>query len=113
MTDEIFKRIDALAAKLGVTASQIWAVLVKQARIEAVEDICWALFWFLLAGLLSRMAWHAHKKDEESSGEVIVFGVITAVVCIGVGMAFIAGTPGMILNPQYWALKRLAEAFGK
>ena len=33
---EVLKRIDALAAKLGVAADHVWAVLVRQAQVEVI-----------------------------------------------------------------------------
>ena len=113
MTDEILKRIDAMAAKLGVTAGQMWGVLVKQARIEAIEDICWGLFWLMLAAICARIAWKGYKSDEDLGDAVMICGSVVGIIFMLVAMGYIAGTPGMLLNPQYWALKELLKAVGK
>ena len=49
MTEEILKRVDALAAKLGVAATQLWAVLVHQARVRLITDVV-ELFLFAALG---------------------------------------------------------------
>ena len=39
LSPEVLAKLDALAQKLGVTAQYLWAILVRQARIEAIQEI--------------------------------------------------------------------------
>ncbi len=112
MTDEILKRIDALAAKLGVTVNHLWAVLVKEARIEALESIGWGLMWFTFSLYLTLFCKAAWKRDDRNLDVPIAVGAI-ALVCFLAACYEVSGTVGMILNPEYWALKEVMKAVGK
>lgn len=111
MTDEILKRIDALAAKLGVASDHLWRVLTQQARIEAIEDLAWAALFFALSGAsIWAIRWVIARRDDDNiPGELGVVSVIAALVFFVVACNCIAGTPGMFLNPEYWALKQILE----
>ena len=39
---ELLKRMDALAAKMGVTAQYLWAVLIRQAYVEGLTGLALA-----------------------------------------------------------------------
>lgn len=115
MNEEILKRIDLLAAKLGVTADHIWAVLVKQARVEAAEWIIWSLFWFILSGACAYMSRWLYKleKTGNRSHEVEEAYFLFAAVPSGIAFVIAAGCLANILtlfvNPEYWALKQIME----
>jgi hypothetical protein len=46
---EVLTRIDALAAKLGVTSEHVWRILVQQARVECFESAAWGALWLGVA----------------------------------------------------------------
>lgn len=113
MTDEVLKRIDALAAKLNVTAAELWKVLVKQARIEGIEWICWSAFWMIVSISMLKLTF---RLDEycKKPGNADWDGVQTVPAVIGVitflsSLGCLAGTPGQFLNPEYWALKQIMD----
>ena len=37
--DGILQRLDALAAKIGTTAAQLWQVYIAEARVETIRDL--------------------------------------------------------------------------
>ena len=73
VVDALLQRLDALAAKLGVTAQYIYGVYVAQARVEAVRDTLCAVCWLVLSVLLGYFACYRLVKwarlDHESSDE--------------------------------------------
>lgn len=114
---EILKRVDALAAKLGVTAEFLWSILVKQARIEvwtnvaviaAAAIVAWGLYrWWRSA--LRRS--DGNVVDLDSGGEFVslVFATIFAIVVVIGAFVAILQLPTLLLNPEYWALKQLFQ----
>lgn len=128
--NEILKRIDVLAAKLGVTAEIIWSILVKQAAIEAwrtgigavvvIGAACALLPWVYREIARSTAE---HKKTECGGGFCFDFTghwrggfagfMATTVACVVMLALLIAvvvdlaSLPTLILNPEYWALQQI------
>jgi len=48
---ELFSRLDAFAAKLGVASAHVWGVLAKQSVMDGITDFIWAGSFILLAGV--------------------------------------------------------------
>ncbi len=108
MNDEILKRVDALAAKLGVTVDHLWGVLIRQARIEWIEWIVWSILWFVLAavtGVLIRVIY----KREDGDGDLFITSAIFAAGFVVAGLFCLSNTLGLFLNPEYWALKQVTS----
>lgn len=85
MTDEVLKRIDALAAKLGVTADHIWSVLMRQARIEGIEWVLWGTLWLIVGSyMLNRTLWMWRMEQTHNDDHFIscIFGGIAGVLYI-------------------------------
>lgn len=114
MNEQILQRIDALAAKLGTTAQYLWGVLIRQARIEVIENIiCIAVFVAFGYAMFRVCAKYAHAwEDCDNFPEAMasVFSGIAVVICmIVVAVAFCSiWTP--LLNPEFWALKQVLGA---
>ncbi len=111
MNGEILKRLDALAAKLGVTADHLWGVLIRQARIEAYEWIAWGALWLALSCLTWYLTIKLYK-DDDKDGELLITMGIASLTTTVVGLICMSGTPGLLLNPEYWALKQVAAMLG-
>lgn len=109
MSDEILKRIDALAAKLGIAASHLWSVYVKQARIEAIECIGWGVMWLLISLAACFGARWLFKSDDEHEVGPFVLAILIAVAAFLIACAQFASTPGMLINPEFWAFKELTK----
>lgn len=118
MKDEIFKRIDALAAKLGVAANGVWNVLVAQARVEAIKEL---IGLGVAGGLgilgIGMLIWAVRKANAASNrcdGDVETFWGVTAVISgivalISVIYILCCATSWItpMYNPQYWALQQI------
>jgi hypothetical protein len=114
---EIWKRLDAAAEKLGVAAEYMWGVLVKQGYALAVADAVTAVLLLLvLLGLLHGMknAW-AYDYDGEEEGREMLMAVSGAFCAIGfcvLVVVFFGYARDAILywyNPEFYALKFVLE----
>ena len=110
---EILSRLDALAAKLNVTAQYLWGVLVRQARIEAVGDIALMLFLSgLTYGAYRIFKFMAAKIKAENFPDEWMFFTqgflifsMSVLTIVNIHTAIDILTP--LLNPEYWALQQI------
>ena len=117
MNEEILKRIDALAAKLGTTGEHIWGVLIRQTQVEIVSSIILAIVLVAHAIVLFKLAvWLYGKAEGQSSYNYEGWYVLMALSgCVSVILALVAigtlaGLPTLVLNPEYWALQQVLGA---
>lgn len=104
---QIMDKLDAIAAKLGVAASALWAILLRQAKVEGWQDVFWACLCILAAGWLIYFAHkYVDKKECEGVSLLLYIPVIILTIClyneIYEGISCLA-------NPGYWALQQLAK----
>ena len=111
MNEQTAKIIEQLANKLGTTTEFLWAVLMSQAKIEAILD---AFYIVASCGVIVLTTWYCLKYSEEISelqgkgvlaiflGIISVFAIMLSVACFGemITAAF---------NPQYWALEQILK----
>ena len=111
--NDVMKRLDAIAAKLGVAANHIWGVLVYQARVDAIEWIIWGVLWLAIAGSLVHCAQFAYsrKDDSERVEKAVTLGGI-AIVFTLLGLGCLSNILTNFLNPEYWAFKQLTAMLG-
>lgn len=106
MNEEILKRIDALAAKLGVTAQYLWGVMVREAKVEGSLDgglcvICAAVsFW------CGRRAVAMINSEDDVAILPIIIAFVTGVFALGFAYSSISG----FANPEYFALNGILKA---
>ena len=122
LKQEILTRIDALAAKLGVTADHIWLVLVKQAGVEAWMCGAIGVTCAILAVVAFSWCWklggqcHSIRESERhyGSGEGFLAGAffsgLAGVALTIATMVLLSGVPTLVMNPEYWALKQVLAA---
>lgn len=112
ISEELLERLDLLAQKLGVTIDHLWRVLVRQAYIE----VCYAIFWIILATFLTVLARYYIGKSidtfKESSkcpgGRIITSIVLGFVAFIFLLTAMIQCIDiGYLFNPEYYALEQM------
>ena len=116
--EEMTELLRELAAELGTTVEFLWAVLIRQAKIEIVEIGILAAFvgvgWFLMSEYL-RWAIPFYKNlDGYDNIEKelmlwtigVIIGVVLVVLTIIVTLS-IANLPTLIFNPEYWALRQI------
>jgi hypothetical protein len=113
---EMLKRLDALADKLGTTAAYLWSVLLKQARLDGIESL-------IAVGFLTALAVTAYKYGnkcfvyaEETDDDFYVGGYTLRVVmflCLGIACWYLSDAVEHFLNPSYFALHEVLETLGK
>ena len=115
---EVYQRLDALAAKLGTTVQYLWSVVLRQARVEIIQDLCLAIVFFLAIGLLSYVLKKLVKyiKDDAAgwndewsfiAAGLCIFGIVGSFAWLVI-MLYSVITP--LLNPEYWALQQVLNA---
>ena len=113
MNDQTAQLLNQLAQKLGVTTTYLWAVLVKEARIEAISETVWVLFAIgLVVGIVRYWKW-VKTLDRYDTDSPFVFGFIVSVVIFFFVIITLCNTgdiPTQLLNPQYWALEQVLQA---
>lgn len=114
MKDEILKRLDAIAATLNTTAAHLWDVLVRQARLEGIEDS--ALLALLLVGAYWLYRWTRsilNTDDDSEFNPIWLLICLLWIVCVALTLMCIYSIPLELFNPEYYALRELLHALGK
>src|SRR5579872_5645879 len=111
MKDEILKRIDALADKLGIASSELWKVLLQQARVEAYIDIGYVGLGLALivSGVLLIRRGVKMGEDWEEYPKFSLPGVLLAAFGIPLFFVYLHSTWTPLFNPSYWALQQILE----
>jgi len=100
--------IDALGAKLGLAAGQIWNVMLMQAKIEGIADIILAIVAAVVFVGCSWVVRYAYRELLDDDGPVIVIaGVGLIAMCVMFSYLFAAISA--LANPGYWALKEILK----
>lgn len=121
---EVFKRIDALSEKLGIAAGHLWQVLVRQAIAEAVASIVLVVLCVVGIIVAVKIIRWAAKFGEANKDNYSREWPPRAIVWTAISLVSLAVTiPGVfvnlyeavmyLINPEYFALQRILELFGK
>jgi len=114
---EIFKRLDVLADKLGVAAGHLWAVLVRQALATAVADL--VIVFLSAIGLVIAIkvflyGWKMGMEDDWDDGSNFFLslcgGIGTVLALMGVFSYLYEGIMYLV-NPEYFALQQILNLF--
>ena len=120
LSPEVLAKLDALAQKLGVTAQYLWAILVRQARIEAIQEIiclvlscavvCVAALW--LRSIIKRVkSFDGFMLDLPI---VEIMGFVATSVCgmvfLVISLCAVTNLPTLLFNPEYFALQQILGA---
>lgn len=100
-----------LSEKLGVAASHLWEVMITQAHISAINFIVVlsliSIIWITTIFVYFKYYFKELSRDDQLEYYIpITLGSIVLIVAI------IGNIPGIITrftNPEYWALKEIAE----
>lgn len=113
--EEILKRIDALAEKLGVASEHVWGVLVKQAVLEGAIGLS---LWVIATVGLSLTARFVTKELLEMAKykEDRLFGTVVPAVFVFIlvgipGITLLSTWIGKIANPEYYAFQEILSVF--
>ena len=100
MSDEVLKRLDALAAKVGMVGAQLWSALLANQR---VDGCMFMLFGAALLGLgygLHHSERRLHHDDEMAV--VVRAATVGALVLLGAWFMVYGGSH--LLAPEQYAL---------
>ena len=107
-TDQLGSFISEIAKQMGVAATHVYEILIRQQYVEGIGFLIWSIGLLILIsfiayclkkGIISRATWHE-------------FVVIPYIVCLFLFIVFIGcfyeGVLRM-MNPEYYALQDLFE----
>lgn len=112
--------IDALASKLGVAASEVYRVLIAQARVSAIKS---GIVLVLMLALIAFAVWITRKvfKDwdkvkrasiEDSAVIFVVLADLLACVAVFFAGDAVSNMISALANPQFWALDYILSHLG-
>jgi FtsH-binding integral membrane protein len=111
MNDNVARLLEQLASKLGTTVEYLWAVMVRQAKIEAVADVVYLTICVvvLVVGIKKLINWGKENDDYDFGvpGPITVFSIIGLLIVGVVSLALMSELITLIGNPEYWALKQI------
>ena len=116
--EEVLKRLDGLAAKLGVASQHLWEILVRQAIATGIADAVLALLFgvgVVVGYKLFVKQLLAFKATENYTDEgPYIFGMIGSGL---LGVVSLIASPICLysailelVNPQYYALHETLQA---
>jgi uncharacterized protein involved in response to NO len=110
VSKQIFDRLDAIAAKLGMAAGHMWPVLVRQVRVDGVRDLSVATALAVATFFLVKLTRWIYK--EETDGEVVWLWVgLVAIIVAASGLGYLYSGIGELINPEYYAFTGLKDLF--
>jgi len=124
LTQEVLVRLDALAAKLGVTAERLWDVLVASAALRWYS-VAEAGVLFAVSALIAVWGWRnanrrgwfiatgGTKYDETLWGLIPIAAVVSTGVCFVVTVVQIVSALKATAMPEYHALQQVLKLLGK
>lgn len=118
--EQATKLLEQLAVKLGTTVEYLWAVLVKQAYVNAITNLIFAGIAALVILIGLAFIPKIMKLDSTDGGYDIssrtlgwiIYLIITG-ACLITVIACTIPAITELANPEYWALKEVLSALGK
>lgn len=119
MDEQTSKIIEQIAQKLGTTAEYLWAVLIKQAPVDAtvslvqvIATVCISVFLWRLHVKLSNPD-HQLNYDDNFSSSILMGGALS--VCFILLLVAFFTIPDIIngyFNPEFWAIDYITNKAG-
>ncbi len=119
MNEQTIELLRDFAAQIGTSVEYLMVVLVRQAYIQGIINLCWtvaaigAVIWLwprarrcFAAGV--ETGW---EEPEPTIGVLALFSVI-AFLLITAGINLENGIVAL-LNPEYWAIDRIFQSVGE
>ena len=121
MDDKTLQALTAIAEKLGTSAEYLWGVLIKQAPISGVIDLCVMAAWVFLIAIAIHFVNQKTTSRETEDGRfhqadwsddaavafawtIVSFSALVAALFIGTSLET---TISALMSPEYWALKQV------
>ena len=110
---EIFSRLDALGAKLGVATEHLWHIVVRQQQIEAIS-MSIVLVALLIVALCVRPMYKkyfamASEIDRDGKEYLVVLPAMVWIVCAITGLVLLSNILTCVFNPEYAALENISR----
>lgn len=113
--------INKLAERLAVPAAQLWAVLVRQARIEALMSLYYVAIFAAVLIAYRRIrprivAWENaggdYYSNDRDMGRILydVFGIISSTISGILAICMVGQAIAYLFNPDYYALQQILSA---
>lgn len=119
MNEQTAALLQKLAEKLGVASEHLWAVLVRQAPITAMAELCTLIvslgFWIIAFRFVNRKTTPSgdrHISDWDNEGKFFAWGIIilSGIVTVILLLVALTETLTAFVNPEYWALREILRA---
>lgn len=118
--NQVNEIINNLASKLGMAVNKLFSVLVKQAYIEGVKDIVWAILCLAIITVITVILYKSfYSKDENGKyrrydwDELNILGwflsAIMVVICTFIMIYFVSNAITCLLNPEYAAIQMILD----
>lgn len=114
MDQKTAEMLERLAAKLGTTAEQLWAVLIAQARVEVLKNSLLIVAVLVVTTLVFN-GWRKCRAEPRGPFDDSMFGWTAGLITASIVAFFVLGIAGSnlidaALHPEYWALSRIFGA---
>ena len=108
MKEEILNMLKTLAEKLGTTTEYLWATLVHQAYIAAIQEIVFLLITIVFSFILFKCIKRVQMNGENALyiTQLILAAFIVLIFLI-VSIIDLSDLFNGFFNPEYWALQQL------
>lgn len=107
----------SVSTAIGQGAEYAWQVIILQMYVQAAQYLIFALFAFILT-LWSyarlKETWKDFKAAHRGSRDGLgVMGAVLGIICafsLFIGMLFLTGSAGRLINPDFYAIQFLVNA---
>lgn len=106
MNEELLKRLDALAEKLGTTGEKVWEILLLQARVDAAFSLLWAISCFAAVYVCWRVGKFLLADD---GGDMVRVPVLIGTIALVAGLLNLSDTRWYFM-PEAYAIKEILGA---
>ena len=122
---ELTPFLEQLASRIGTTVEKLWTVLLKQAPISGMVDIVVCIGLIVVAAKCFRLVQQkttvpekteedqypcAQWDNEGACGAWIGMGILLIII-VTIIMFSVQNIAAAFLNPEYWALKEILNAY--
>lgn len=107
-SDKLSVAIESLAETLKQPAEYVYTIIVRQQIVLGYTYLAVIIFTLILSLILFKLNKTIFKEDAwDAVNAFNFFAVITALICAGFLIAFLAGGFQRILNPEYYAIDKI------
>src|SRR5690625_2832396 len=108
-SEKIAEYIETLAAKLGVAAEHVYGVLVRQAFVDGVRGVIFAIVLAGVSYLMFRITTRVIRSEDEAFA---IFPIAAFVITLVMALVFMYNGIGQLINPEYYAIREILDVVG-